>query len=76
MSLGTTSRLSGNQLEDDGSSVSGPGSLYVLWKTGDEVEVVCNPIRMGRWYDLMVVCVCHLDEVMRETDANDISGEL
>ena len=24
----------------------------------------------------MVVCVCHSDEMMREADANDISGEL
>ena len=35
-----------------------------------------NPIRMGRWSDLMVVCVCHSDEVMRKTDANDTSGKL
>ena len=40
------------------------------------MEVVCNPIRMGRWFELMVVCVCHSDEVMREADANDTSGEL
>ena len=40
------------------------------------MEVVCNPIRMGRWSELMVVCVCHSDEVMREVDANDTSGEL
>ena len=38
--------------------------------------VFCNPIRMGRWSELMVVCVFHSDEVMREADANDISGEL
>ena len=37
---------------------------------------VCNPIRMARWSELMVVCVCHADEVMREADANDTSGEL
>ena len=24
----------------------------------------------------MVLCVCHSDEVMREADANDTSGEL
>ena len=30
---------------------------------------------MGRWCELMVVCVCHSDEVMREADANDTSGE-
>ena len=40
------------------------------------MAVVCNPIRMGRWYELMVVGVCHSDEVMREADANDTSGEL
>ena len=39
------------------------------------MAVVCNPIRMGRWSELMVVCVCHSDEVMREADANDTSGE-
>ena len=40
------------------------------------MAVVCNPIRMGRLSELMVVCVCHSDEVMREADANDTSGEL
>ena len=40
------------------------------------MEVVCNPIRMGRWFELIVVCICHSDEVMREADANDTSGEL
>ena len=40
------------------------------------MAVVCNPIRMGRWSELMVVCVCHSDEVMREADANETSGEL
>ena len=40
------------------------------------MEVVCNPIRMGRWSELMVVCVCHSNEMMREADANDTSGEL
>ena len=40
------------------------------------MAVVCNPIRMGRWSELMVVCVCHSDEVMREADANDTTGEL
>ena len=40
------------------------------------MAVVCNPIRRGRWSELMVVCVCHSDEVMRDADANDTSGEL
>ena len=40
------------------------------------MEVVCNPIKMGKWSELMVVCVCHSDEVMREADANETSGEL
>ena len=40
------------------------------------MAVVCNPIRMGRWSELMVVCVCHSDEVMKEADANDTPGEL
>ena len=40
------------------------------------MAVVCNPIRMGRWSELMVVCVCHSDEVMREADAYDTPGEL
>ena len=31
---------------------------------------------MGRWYVLMVGCVCHSDDVMRAADANDRSGEL
>ena len=38
--------------------------------------VVCNPTRMRRWSELMVMCVCHSAEVMREADANDTSGEL
>ena len=33
------------------------------------MAVVCNPIRMGRWSELMVVCVWHSDKVMREADA-------
>ena len=40
------------------------------------MAVVCNPIKMDRWPELMVVCVCHSDEVMRVADANDTSGEL
>ena len=40
------------------------------------MAVVCNPIRMGRWSKLIIVCVCHSDELMREADANDTSGEL
>ena len=44
--------------------------MQVLCRAGDEVEVVCNPIRMGRWSELMVVCVYHSDEVMREADAD------
>ena len=40
------------------------------------MEVVCSPMRMGRWYELMVVCICHSDEVIREANANDTSGEL
>ena len=40
------------------------------------MAVVCNPIRMDRWSEFMVVCVCHSDEVMREADANDTSGKL
>ena len=40
------------------------------------MEVVCNPIMIDRWSELMVVCVCHSDEVMREAGANDTSDEL
>ena len=40
------------------------------------MAVVCNPIRMCRWSELMVVCVCHSDEVIREADANETSEEL
>ena len=40
------------------------------------MAVVCNPIRICRWYELMAVCVCHSDGVMREDNANDTSGEL
>ena len=40
------------------------------------MAVVCNPIMMSRWSELMVVCVCHSDEVMREADVNDTSGEM
>ena len=31
---------------------------------------------MGRWSELKDVCVCHSNEVMREPDANETSGEL
>ena len=40
------------------------------------MAVVCTPIRMSRWSELMVVCLCHSDEVMREADANDTAREL
>ena len=40
------------------------------------MAVVYNPIRMGRWSELMVVCVCHSDEVMRDANPNDTSGQL
>ena len=40
------------------------------------MAVVCNPVRLGIWSELMVLCICHSYEVMRETDANDTSGEL
>ena len=50
--------------------------MEVLCQAGDYVTVVCNPIRMGRCSELMVVCVCHWDEEIREVDANDTSGEL
>ena len=49
--------------------------MLVLCRAGDEVAVVCIPIRMGR-SELKVVCVCPSDEVMRVADANDTSGEL
>ena len=45
--------------------VSGPVSLLDV----DEVAVVCTPIMMGRWSELMVACVCHSDEVMKLADA-------
>ena len=38
------------------------------------MEVVCNPIRMGKWFGLMVVCVCHSDEVIREADAVKVNN--
>ena len=38
------------------------------------MAVVCN--LMSKWSELMVVCVCHSDELMREADANGTSGEL
>ena len=38
------------------------------------MAVVCNPIRMSI-SELMVVCVCHSDEVMGEADAKDTSGK-
>ena len=37
------------------------------------MAVVCNPIRMGRWSELMVRCVCHSDKVMGEVHVNDTS---
>ena len=40
------------------------------------MAVICNPIRIGGWSELMVVCVCHSDEVIREADVNAPSREL
>ena len=34
------------------------------------MAVICNPIRMGKWSELTVVCVFHSDEVIRVADAN------
>ena len=48
----------------------------VLCRAGDEVTVVYTPIRISRWFELMVVYVCISGDVMREADANETSGEL
>ena len=40
------------------------------------MAVVCNPIRMDKWSELMVVFISHSDEVMKEDDANNTSVEL
>ena len=40
------------------------------------MAVVCNLIRTDICSELMVVCVFHSDEVMREADDNATSGEL
>ena len=48
-----TSRLSGNQLEDDGSSVC-------------VLSLACIGASHPYLSELMAVCVCHSDEVMRE----------
>ena len=47
-----------------------------MYRAGDEVAVVCNRIRIDIWSELMVMCVCHSDGVMREADAKYTSGEL
>ena len=33
-------------------------------------------MRIGRWSEPIVVFVCQLEEVIREADANETSGEL
>ena len=48
----------------------------VLCRAGDDVAIVCNPIRMCIWSELMVLCVCHWEEVMIEAEAKDTYGEL
>ena len=58
-------KMTGAQLEFYLLPVCSP----VLCWAEDEVAVVCNLISMDRWFELMVVCVCHSDEVMREADA-------
>ena len=55
--------------------VSGPISLLEVDVDSVPGRSVCNPIWMGRWFELMFVCVCHSDKVMGEADANDTSGE-
>ena len=39
------------------------------------VTYICKLMRIGRWSDPRLVFVCQLVEVIREADANDISGE-
>ena len=50
--------------------------MLVMYRAGDEVAVVCNRIRIDIWSELMVICVCYSDGVMREADAKYTSGEL
>ena len=33
-------------------------------------------MRIGRWSEPIVVFVCQLEEVIKQTDANETSGEL
>ena len=40
------------------------------------VTSICKLMRIGRWSEPRFVFVCHLVEVIRETDANETSGEL
>ena len=40
------------------------------------VVFICYLIKIGRWYELSVDRVCQEHAVMREVDANEISGEL
>ena len=61
-------------------SVSVPVSLLQvdIGSTRPVVVVVfiCNLMRIGRWSELSVGRVCQEHELMREVDANVISGEL
>ena len=38
-------------------------------------DSICILMRIGRWSEPSVVLVCQLEEVMREADANETSGE-
>ena len=40
------------------------------------VTFICNLMNIGRWSELRIDRVCQEHEVMREADANEISGEL
>ena len=48
-------------------------AFYLLPPSG---PISLLEVDVGSVPELMVVCVCHSDEVMREADANDTSGEL
>ena len=70
MFLASRWKMKGGQLAFYLLPGSGPISLIEVdvgsMRARDEVAVVCYPIRMDIWSELMVVCVCHSDEVMRE----------
>ena len=73
-------KASFDQLVFNLSTVSVPVCLFRLMLErcyiGLIVTFICKLMRIGRWSEPRFIFVCQLVEVIKEADANEISGEL